>query len=501
MFAIDESSDTLLNADIRVIGIGGGGGNAVETMIQSGVQGVKFIAVNTDAQALSSNSAETKIQLGAKLTKGLGAGANPEIGRRAAIESYEEIITHLNGADMVFITAGMGGGTGTGGVPVVAEASRELGALTVGVVTTPFLFEGKRRKSHAEKGLAELRSHVDTLIIIPNEKLLSVVDDDTPLLNTFKKTDDILLQAVRGIADLISLKGLINLDFADVKTIMTNKGMALMGIGTAGGKDRARQAVTRAVSSPLLNDVSIQGATGVIVNITAGSDLSLKEVNIASSLITSAVDPEADIIVGAVIDKNMEDRLSVTVIATGFNDGPEISLPLTGGARKPSADLDKTPLTTQDLSGADSVLAEKSGSGKQTTIPEVSKSEQTIIPEMSKSEQTTVPDKKSAIQKSPAEDSRPSDEDSVTKEKGASSSDGTSKTSEKENTALARDILLTKAKEYAEQAKNPVKKKKESIFPKQMAMDWREDSPAEDGDASLSSPFEKDMDFSDEDLR
>ena len=231
MFEVDESSDTLLNADIRVIGVGGGGGNAVETMIKEGVRGVKFIAVNTDAQALSSSSAETKIQLGAKLTKGLGAGANPEIGRRAAIESYEDIITQLNGADMVFITAGMGGGTGTGGIPVIAEAAKEQGALTVGVVTTPFLFEGNKRQKRAEKGIAELKKHLDTLIVIPNEKLLSLFDDDTPLLETFKKTDEVLLRAVKGLAELISLKGLINLDFADVKTVMTDKGMALMGVG------------------------------------------------------------------------------------------------------------------------------------------------------------------------------------------------------------------------------------------------------------------------------
>ena len=320
MFEIEESSETPLNADIRVVGVGGGGGNAVETMIQEGIRGVKFITVNTDAQALSAGAAETKIQLGAKLTKGLGAGANPEIGRRAAIESYEEIVTHLKGADMVFITAGMGGGTGTGGIPVIAEAAREQGVLTVGVVTTPFLFEGNKRKKRAEKGIAELKSHLDTLIIIPNEKLLSVFDDDTPLLETFKKTDEVLLKAVKGLAELISLKGLINLDFADVKTVMTDKGMALMGVGTSGGKNRAERAVTEAVSSPLLSSSTICGATGVIVNITAGAGLSLREINEISSLITKSADPEADIIVGAVIDENMADRISVTLIATGFKE-------------------------------------------------------------------------------------------------------------------------------------------------------------------------------------
>ena len=344
MFEIEESPKPPLNADIRVVGVGGGGGNAVETMIKEGIRGVKFITVNTDAQALSAGAAETKIQLGAKLTKGLGAGANPEIGRRAAIESYEEIITHLKGADMVFITAGMGGGTGTGGIPVIAEAAREQGALTVGVVTTPFLFEGNKRKKRAEKGIAELKSHLDTLIIIPNEKLLTVFDDDTPLLETFKKTDEVLLKAVKGLAELISLKGLINLDFADVRTVMTDKGMALMGMGTAGGKNRAKRAVTEAVSSPLLNSSAISGATGIIVNITAGAGLSLREINEISSLLTKSADPEADIIVGAVIDENMADRISVTLIATGFDEAKtlkSVSLQTPPAETRPPSSLTK----------------------------------------------------------------------------------------------------------------------------------------------------------------
>lgn len=319
MFTIDEK-ECNLQADIRVLGIGGGGGNAVETMQKAGINGVKFIAVNTDAQTLSTSGVETKIQLGANLTKGLGAGANPEIGRRAAIESYEEIIRSLKGADMVFITAGMGGGTGTGGISVIAEAARELGALTVGVVTYPFLFEGQRRRKYAEKGISELKGYVDTLIVIPNDKLLKLSDDKTPLTETFKKTDDVLFQAVKGIAELISVKGLINLDFADVKTVMLNKGMALMGVGVGEGGNRVIDAVSRAVSSPLLENTSIKGATGIIVNITGSSNLSLTEVNQAISLLTEEADPDADIIVGAVIDESKKDTLSVTVIATGFEE-------------------------------------------------------------------------------------------------------------------------------------------------------------------------------------
>ena len=319
MFTIDEK-ECNLQADIRVLGIGGGGGNAVETMQKAGINGVKFIAVNTDAQALSTSGVETKIQLGANLTKGLGAGANPEVGRRAAIESYEEIVRSLKGADMVFITAGMGGGTGTGGISVIAEAARELGALTVGVVTYPFLFEGRRRRKYAEKGIGELKGYVDTLIVIPNDKLLELSDDKTPLTETFKKTDDVLFQAVKGIAELISVKGLINLDFADVKTVMLNKGMALMGVGVGEGGNRVIDAVSRAVSSPLLENTSIKGATGIIVNITGSSNLSLTEVNQAISLLTEEADPDADIIVGAVIDESKKDTLSVTVIATGFEE-------------------------------------------------------------------------------------------------------------------------------------------------------------------------------------
>ena len=317
MFIMEETKNAS-KADIRIIGIGGGGSNAVEAMIKEGIEGVQFIVINTDNQALEGSSVEVKIQLGSKLTKGLGAGANPEVGRRAAVESYEEIIKALRGADMVFVTAGMGGGTGTGGAPLVAQAAEELDILTVGIVTKPFVFEGQKRMKQAEQGIRELRNYVDTLIVIPNEKLLSVSEKNTSLLETFKIADNVLLQAVKGIADLVSVPGLINLDFADIKTVMLNKGMAFMGRGVAEGADRAKKAVCLAISSPLLDGISIEGATGMIVNITADSSLSLAEVQEASSILTRISDNEADVVVGTVINENMRGKLSVTVIATGF---------------------------------------------------------------------------------------------------------------------------------------------------------------------------------------
>jgi cell division protein FtsZ len=316
MFEIQETENA--GANIKVVGIGGGGSNAVNTMMLSGMAGVQFVVANTDRQALEASASPTKIQLGKELTKGLGAGANPEIGKRAAIESYNDIAEKLEGADMVFVTAGMGGGTGTGGAPVVAKIARELGALTVGVVTRPFMFEGKRRKKHADMGLAELRENVDTLIVIPNQKLLTIAGEKTPLLDTFKKADEVLLQAVEGIANLINIRGLINLDFADIKTVMANKGMALMGTGVARGDNRAVEAATNAISSPLLENISIDGATGIIINVTGGPDLTMYEVNEASTLITEAAHEDAEIIFGAVIDDNMKDEVRVTVIATGF---------------------------------------------------------------------------------------------------------------------------------------------------------------------------------------
>ncbi len=316
MFELEENIS--IGANIKVVGVGGGGSNAVSTMIEEGMNGVEFIVANTDIQALNANKASAKIQLGLDLTKGLGAGANPDIGRRAAIESYNEIVEKLEGSDMVFVTAGMGGGTGTGGAPIVAKIARELGALTIGVVTKPFIFEGKRRTKHADGGLAELKENVDTLIVIPNQKLLSISTDKTPLLETFKKADEVLLQAVKGISDLINIRGLINLDFADIRTVMASKGIALMGTGSARGENRAVEAATAAISSPLLENIKIDGATGIIINVTGGSDLSLMEVNEASTLITEAAHEDAEIIFGAVIDDNMGDEVRVTVIATGF---------------------------------------------------------------------------------------------------------------------------------------------------------------------------------------
>lgn len=317
MFELEENVN--IGANIRVVGVGGGGSNAVNTMIETGMAGVEFVIANTDIQALNSSKAGYKIQLGADLTKGLGAGANPDVGRRSAIESYNQIVEQLKGADMVFVTAGMGGGTGTGGAPIVAKIARELGALTIGVVTKPFMFEGKKRSKHAESGLAELKENVDALIVIPNQKLLAIAGDKTPLLETFKKADEVLHQAVKGISDLINIRGLINLDFADIRTVMANKGLALMGTGSAKGDNRAVIAATQAISSPLLENVKIDGATGIIINVTGGSDLSLYEVNEASTLITEAASEDAEVIFGAVIDPNLQDEVRVTVIATGFH--------------------------------------------------------------------------------------------------------------------------------------------------------------------------------------
>ena len=320
-------------AQIRIVGVGGAGGNAVNTMIAAGLSGVDFIAANTDAQALRVNLAPTKVQLGGDLTKGLGAGANPEIGRRATIETEDEIRELLSGADMVFVTGGMGGGTGTGGAPVVARIAKEMGALTVGVVSKPFLFEGKKRMRQAEEGLRELKANVDTLISIPNQRLLAVASRSQPLLEAFRKADEVLLQAVRGISDLITVHGLINLDFADVRTIMSEMGMAIMGAALATGENRAEEAARRAIASPLLEDISIRGAKGVLINVTGGADLTLHEVNEAATLIQEEADEEANIIFGAVIDETLGDELRITVIATGFGEEEVLQPPTTG---KPS---------------------------------------------------------------------------------------------------------------------------------------------------------------------
>jgi len=318
-----EFVDAGEGARIKVVGVGGGGGNAVNTMIAAGLPGVDFIAANTDAQALRANLSPVKVQLGEQLTRGLGAGGNPAVGKHAAEEDVERLRGHLGGADMIFITAGMGGGTGTGAAPVIARVAKEIGSLTVGVVTKPFTFEGKRRMKQAEDGMRELKANVDTLIAIPNQRLLSVAGRNSSILETFKKADDVLLQAVRGISDLITVHGLINLDFADVRTIMSEMGMAMMGAAIAQGENRAVEAAQKAISSPLLEDVSIQGARGVLINITGGPDLTLHEVNEAATLIQEEADDDANIIFGAVIDESMGDELRITVIATGFGERVE----------------------------------------------------------------------------------------------------------------------------------------------------------------------------------
>ncbi|HEV7671657.1 MAG TPA: cell division protein FtsZ [Thermoanaerobaculia bacterium] len=309
----------IVPARIKVIGVGGGGGNAVNRMIDANLRGIEFVAANTDLQALAKCRARTKIQLGTLLTKGLGAGADPEVGRKSALEDTERILEVLDGADMVFLTAGLGGGTGTGAVPILASLASEIGALTVAIVTKPFGFEGRRRMQLAERGVEELRASVDTLITIPNERLLNFVERGTPLTEAFRIADDVLRQAVQGISDLITVPGEINVDFADVRTIMTGMGMALMGTGVARGESRAIEAAQRAVSSPLLEETSIQGAKGVLINISGGHDLTLHEVNEAARIIQEAVDPDANIITGMVIDPSLDDAMKVTVIATGFD--------------------------------------------------------------------------------------------------------------------------------------------------------------------------------------
>ncbi|HSL55618.1 MAG TPA: cell division protein FtsZ [Pyrinomonadaceae bacterium] len=314
-----DDDPPLTGARIKVIGIGGGGSNAVNRMIEAGIEGIEFLVANTDLQALKRSRAPIKIQLGSRLTKGLGAGADPNVGREAALEDTDKIIEVLEGADMVFVTTGLGGGTGTGSAPIIASLATELDALTVAVVTKPFHFEGRRRMQQADQGLRELRECVDTVITIPNERLLHTVDRGVSLADSFKVADDVLRQAVQGISDLITVPGLINLDFADVKSIMQGMGMALMGAGRATGENRAIEATQQAISSPLLEEATIQGAKGVLINITGGPDLTLFEVNAASSIIRESADDDANIIFGAVIDENLTDEMKITVIATGFD--------------------------------------------------------------------------------------------------------------------------------------------------------------------------------------
>ncbi len=317
--SIEFSDDIELQARIKVVGVGGAGGNALNTMMASGLDGVEFIAANTDAQALEKSPAATKLQLGAQLTKGLGAGSNPDVGRKAALEDVQRISEALQGADMVFVTAGMGGGTGTGAAPVIAQVARDLGALTVGVVTRPFGFEGRRRGRNAELGIKDLVDAVDTIITIPNQKLLALSDDDLSMLEAFQRADDVLVQAVRGISDLIINAGMINVDFADVKTIMSNTGRALMGTGYGKGERRALDAAEMAINSPLLDDISVDGATGILINFTAGPDIRLREINEAASLVQHSAHEDANIIFGVVTEPDMSDFVKVTVIATGFD--------------------------------------------------------------------------------------------------------------------------------------------------------------------------------------
>ena len=325
MIEFDENRNVA--AKVKAIGIGGGGCNAINNMISTGLTAVEFIAANTDAQALAASKAPIKLQLGAKITKGLGAGANPEIGRKAALEDIDMIRDSLRGADMIFITAGLGGGTGTGGGPIVAEVAKEMGALTVAIVTKPFLFEGKKRMKQAEEGVINLRITSDTLITIPNQRLLSISGKSMSLLEAFKRADEVLLHAAKGISDLIAFHGLINLDFADVRTIMAEMGMALMGTGAASGDNRAVEAAQKAISSPLLEDISIEGAKGLLINVTGSSSMTLNEVNEASVLIQKEAHEDANIIFGAVIDEKMKEEVRVTVIATGFGRMEERMLP------------------------------------------------------------------------------------------------------------------------------------------------------------------------------
>ena len=334
MLEFETSIDSL--AIIKVIGVGGGGNNTVNRMIEHGVQGIEFIAVNTDAQALNLSKAEVKMQIGEKLARGLGAGANPEVGKKAAEESKEQIKAALKGADMVFVTAGMGGGTGTGAAPVIAQIARDLGALTVGVVTKPFTFEGRKRATQATGGVSAMKESVDTLIVVPNDRLLEIVDKNTPMLEAFREADNVLRQGIQGISDLIAVPGLINLDFADVKTIMSNKGSALMGIGMASGENRSAEAAKKAISSPLL-ETPIDGAQGVLLNITGGLNLSLFEVQEAADIVASASNQELNMIFGSVINDNLKDEIFVTVIATGFNEEiiqSKITSPSFGGQQQ-----------------------------------------------------------------------------------------------------------------------------------------------------------------------
>ncbi|MBE2251726.1 MAG: cell division protein FtsZ [Myxococcus sp.] len=383
---MNEFEQSKQAAKIRVVGVGGAGSNAVNTMIQSGLERVDFIALNTDVQALANNKAPTRLQIGKELTRGLGAGANPEMGRQAATESREEIAALLTGADMVFVTAGMGGGTGTGAAPVVADIARELGCLTVGVVTKPFLFEGNRRRKAAEQGLQELKAAVDTLITIPNQRLLTLQTEPLPLLDSFRKADEVLLHAVQGISDLIQYHGYINVDFADVKTIMSEQGLALMGTGRSSGEKRALRAMEQAIASPLLEDVTIDGARGLLINITAGRDITLQEIHEAISIAQEAADSEANIIFGSLVDENVKDEVKITVIATGFV-GRDVKQSRGSGEFRPATQGSLIPGRTVSVPSMPAIMAPVTVSAQapamsQTAIRAAAEQEQvaTLVP-------------------------------------------------------------------------------------------------------------------------
>ena len=357
---ISLDQDSPPPARIRVVGVGGGGGNAVNRMIQAGIRGIDFVSANTDLQVLRVNRAPTKIQLGVTTARGMGAGSNPEIGKNAALEDAEKISSMLTGSDMVFVTAGMGGGTGTGAAPIVARLASEAGALVVAIVSKPFAFEGRRKLRYAEDGIAELREYVDTLITIPNERLYSFVDRNVTTWEAFRIADDVLRQAVQGISDLITVPGIVNLDFADVKTVMENMGMALMGTGTASGEHRAVEAAQRAISNPLLEEQSIQGARAILINVTGGEDLTLAEVNEACAIIQQAADEEANVIFGLVLDRDMKDQVKISVIATGF-DAPaaiasrrEASLPVSPSGARSSGERERAKTVPEPLTPEDS---------------------------------------------------------------------------------------------------------------------------------------------------
>src|SRR5437870_5420569 len=354
---LGDTDEEQMGAKIKVIGVGGGGSNAVNRMVQARLDGVEFIVANTDLQALRMNVAPVKLQIGSRLTKGHGAGADPNVGRSAALEDTEQIIHALDGADMVFVTTGLGGGTGTGAAPVIASLAGELGALTVAVVTKPFKFEGKKRQLQAERGMEALRDCVDTIITIPNERLLTIIDRTTPMIDAFATADDVLRQAIQGISDLILVPGLINLDFADVKTIMAGMGLAMMGTGIAEGQDRAMEAARRAISSPLLEGASVNGSRGVIINVTGGPDLSLVEVSEASSIVQEAAHEDANIIFGAVVDPSLKGKVKITVIATGFG---------APAAARPAASV-QTPVDMTAYSDYARIRADNAPAG--TTVP------------------------------------------------------------------------------------------------------------------------------------